>query len=88
MLQPKKSGKRNIAESYNRQFNEMGPLERGLLKLKIEGQDQLPEIPYTFSQDQLNSTPQAQLDVARPAQRRRAVRAATTSGGRALPPPT
>ena len=36
MIQPKKSGKRNIAESYNRQFSEMGPLERGLLKLKIE----------------------------------------------------
>ena len=55
MIQPKKSGKRNIAESYNRQFSEMGPLERGLLKLRIESQDQLPEIPYTFSQDQLNS---------------------------------
>ena len=53
MLQPKKSAKQVIAESYNRQFEELSPLQRDILDIKIKNSGKTPEVINTFSDDQL-----------------------------------
>ena len=54
MLQPDKSAKRTIAESYNRQFEELTPVDQFLLKKKIEHSDREVQLPFVYSQDQLD----------------------------------
>ena len=55
MLQPDKSAKRVIAESYNRQFAEMSNVEKTLLEAKIKFSDQTAQIQNVYSQDQLDN---------------------------------
>ena len=55
MLQPDKSAKRVIAESYNRQFEEMSNVEKALLEAKIKFSDQTAQIQNVYSQDQLDN---------------------------------
>ena len=54
MLQPDKSAKKVIAESYNRQFDELSNLQKDLLDIKIKHSDSDAEIPAVFSDDQLS----------------------------------
>jgi len=53
MLQPDKSAKRVIAESYNRQFEKMSPTDKALLDITIKYSDLKTEIPTVFTDDQL-----------------------------------